>query len=142
MKYLLDTDHISFLQKESGSEFRMLVARIDRHPEEDFALSIASFHEQLLGAHSLINRAQTNTALLRGYQLLSDILASFSDSPVLPFDTEAITTFDRLRAQRIRVATMDLRIASIALCHNLTLLTRNEKDFGKVPGLAIENWTV
>lgn len=45
-------------------------------------------------------------------------------------------------AQKIRIATMDLRIAAIALANNLTVLTQNTRDFGKVPGLITEDWTV
>ena len=47
-----------------------------------------------------------------------------------------------LRPQRIRVGTMDLRIASIALSRGLTVLTRNLRDFRRVPGLLAEDWTV
>jgi len=61
---------------------------------------------------------------------------------VLAFDDAVSAVFDRLVAQRVRIATMDLRIASIALSQGLTLLTRNKQDFAKVPGLAIEDWTV
>jgi tRNA(fMet)-specific endonuclease VapC len=122
MRYLLDTDHISFLQRRSGLEFKTLVARIARYSATDFGLSIVSFHEQVLGAHNFINRASTNTDLLRGYKLLSETLSGFSEAPVLHFDLEAIAIFDELRSQRVRIATMDLRIASIALSRNLVLL--------------------
>jgi tRNA(fMet)-specific endonuclease VapC len=40
------------------------------------------------------------------------------------------------------IATMDLRIASIALCQGLTSLTRNSRDFSRVPGLVVEDWTI
>jgi tRNA(fMet)-specific endonuclease VapC len=49
--------------------------------------------------------------------------------------------FDDLMTRRFRVATMDLRIAAIALANNSVLLTRNVRDFGKVPGLTTEDWT-
>ena len=49
--------------------------------------------------------------------------------------------FDALLAQRVRVATMDLRIASIVLSRGMVLVTRNMSDFRKVPGLPIEDWT-
>jgi predicted nucleic acid-binding protein len=42
---------------------------------------------------------------------------------------------------RLRVDTMDLRIASIALSLGLVLLTRNSADFARVPGLIVEDWT-
>jgi tRNA(fMet)-specific endonuclease VapC len=141
MKYLLDTDHISFLQRGSGYEFRVLTARISQFQNADFALPIVSFHEQVLGAHDFINRAQTNADLLRGYKLLLETLQGFSTSPVLPFDGKAIEIFNDLRKQRVRTSTMDLRIASIALSRELVLLTRNAGDFRKVPGLTIEDWT-
>jgi tRNA(fMet)-specific endonuclease VapC len=142
VRYLLDTDHISFLQRRSGSEFANLAARIYQYPATDFALSIVSFHEQALGAHNFINRARVIVDVIRGYTLLSETLQGFSSSPVLPFDAEAIVVFDELRGQRVRISTIDLRIASIALSRNLVLLTRNISDFRKVPGLETEDWTV
>jgi predicted nucleic acid-binding protein len=72
---------------------------------------------------------------------LLQTLQGFSLAPVLPFDAEPITVFGNLRAQGIRLSTMDLRIASIALSRGLVLLTRNTRDFAKVPGLMIEDWT-
>lgn len=74
MRFLLDTDHISFLQRRSGSEFTNLTARIAQHSPTDFALSVVSFHEQVLGAHSFINRAHTPADVIRGYTLLLETL--------------------------------------------------------------------
>lgn len=142
MKYLLDTDHISFLQRRSGSEFTRLIARMGQRSSADFALSIVSFHEQVLGAHNFINRAQTNADMIRGYALLLEILQGFATAPILLFDAGAIAVFEALRGQRVRISTMDLRIAAIAISRNLILLTRNTKDFSKVPGLMMEDWTL
>ena len=142
MKYLLDTDHISFLQRRSSLEFSRLALRMSQHPITDFALSVISFHEQVIGAHSFINRAQTNTDIARGYTLLLETLNSFAKAPVLPFDAKAIAIFDEMRSQKVRVSTMDLRIAAIAISNNLVLLTRNTGDFSKVPSLITEDWTV
>ncbi|HUG93771.1 MAG TPA: type II toxin-antitoxin system VapC family toxin [Planctomycetaceae bacterium] len=141
MKYLLDTDHISILQRASGVEYATLAGRIAQHPQSDFALPIVSFHEQILGAHTLIAQARTTASAVRGYALLGEILNGFLFAPVLPFDAAAGARFDALKRQRLRVATMDLRIASIALSRGLVLLTRNAADFGRIPGLVIEDWT-
>lgn len=142
MKYLLDTDHISFLQRRSSLEFRQLTLRMSQHPISEFALSVISFHEQVIGAHSFINRAQNNIDMTRGYALLLETLHGFAKAPVLPFDVRAISIFDEMRSQKVRVSTMDLRIASIAISNNLVLLTRNTSDFSKVPNLIIDDWTV
>lgn len=142
MKYLLDTDHISFLQRRSGTEFACLTIRMGQYSPTDFALSVVSLHEQVLGAHNFINRASTNRDMMRGYALLLEILEGFALAPVLPFDSAAIAVFDEMRGQRVRVSTMDLRIAAIAMSRSLILLTRNISDFSKVSGLVTEDWTV
>jgi tRNA(fMet)-specific endonuclease VapC len=107
-----------------------------------FVNPIVSFHEQTLGAHNFINLASINKDTIRGYTLLQEILQGFESAPVLPFDAKAIAIFDQLLGQKIRVATIDLRIAAIAISSNLILLTRNVRDFSQVPGLATENWTL
>ncbi len=142
MKYLFDTDHISFLQRRSGTEYINLAARIATHLPTDFAFSVISLHEQVLSANAFINRAQTSANTIRGYTILQEILQAFSIAPVLPFDTGAAVIFDQLREQRIRIATMDLRIASIAISRDLILLTRNNRDFRQVPDLRMEDWTI
>jgi len=65
----------------------------------------------------------------------------YSIAPVLSFDSMASISLARLVDQRLRVATMDLRIAAIAISRNLILLTRNLKDFGKISDLRTEDWT-
>jgi tRNA(fMet)-specific endonuclease VapC len=79
---------------------------------------------------------------MRSRDLLVEHLRTFSAAPVLPFDAAAGSVYDDLRRQRVRIATMDLRIAAIALSRGLILLTRNVRDFGKVPGLVTEDWTL
>lgn len=142
MRYLLDTDHISFLQRRSGSEYFKLLSRINQYSTDDFAFSIISFHEQVLGVHTFINRAKSTDDVVRGYNLLSEIIQGFSIAPIVPFDTEAAEIFKKLRTQKIRMAKMDLRIASITLSRNLILLTRNIRDFRQVPELITEDWTI
>ena len=60
------------------------------------------------------------------------------------FERRAAETYGRLRADLERVGTPlaepDLRIASIALTHDLTVVTGNVRHFSRAPGLRVENW--
>jgi tRNA(fMet)-specific endonuclease VapC len=113
-----------------------------QHPRTAIAVSIVSLHEQVLGCHAYLQRARTSREVVHGYTLMAQVLQHFTVAPVLPFDEPAATVFAACVAQRVRVRTMDLRIAAIALARGLVVLTRNASDFGHVPGLEMEDWTV
>ncbi len=57
MRYLLDTDHLSILQRQSGEDYVSLSTRMAGYPVSDFVTSTVTFHEQMLGSHAYINRA-------------------------------------------------------------------------------------
>ncbi len=141
MTHLLDTDHLSILQRPTGREYPILVANINLHPVGSVVASIISFHEQTLGAHSLINQARNATELVRRYELLSRVLIGFTGFAVLPFDDPASTAFDSLQARKLRIGTLDKRLAAIALSRNLVVVTRNARDFSQISGLQVEDWT-
>jgi len=50
MKYLLDTDHLSILQRQVGKDYSNLSTRMVHYPPSDFAVSTVTFHEQMLGS--------------------------------------------------------------------------------------------
>lgn len=141
MRFLLDTDHITLLQREDGPEFRAISSRVLEAGEGEVGFSVVSFHEQVLGANSFISKATRAEHVLRGYVMLARIIEDFARVPVALLDSAALSRFQDLRAQKVRVPTMDLRIASIALSRGLVLVTRNARDFARVPGLRIEDWS-
>jgi len=71
----------------------------------------------------------------------NDLLA---DVIVLDFDSTCANEFGRVRAQLLQVgisvSRLDRLIASVALVHNLTLVTHNTADFQNIPNLRIEDW--
>lgn len=134
---------MSFLQRGAGPDFDFAApaSRIASHPRTDLILSVVRFHEQILGCHTYVSRARTAADIVRGHGMLGRLLSDYSAAAVLPFNAAAATAFDGLVAQRVRIGTMDPRIASIALANGLVLVTRNVTDFRRVPGLTTEDWT-
>jgi tRNA(fMet)-specific endonuclease VapC len=72
-----------------------------------------------------------------GNELLSEMV-------VLDYDRTCAETFGRVRGTLLRqgivVDTADLMIASVALVHDLTLITNNTADFRFIPDLRLDDW--
>ena len=73
--------------------------------------------------------------------MMLDTFRRYAEFPMIAFEQQALNCFKQLDKMRLRIGTMDLRIASIALANDLTLVTRNTSDFAQVPNLKIEDWT-
>jgi tRNA(fMet)-specific endonuclease VapC len=140
--FVLDTDHLGILQRQSAPQYSNLIRRISRYTEANFFVTIVSFHEQVVGWNAYLSRAKDSVGVMRGYQKLEGILSDFNRAQVLPYASAAADVFEELRKQRVRSGTMDSRIAPIALANNMTVLTRNLIDFERVPGLTVEDWTI
>jgi len=74
------------------------------------------------------------------YAKLQRQIEAFTEWTILPWTQEAADLFQNLRRQGVRIGSMDLKMACIALVHDATLLTRNTTDFAKTPGVRVENW--
>lgn len=140
--YLFDTDHVTILQWRTSPDYEALSERLSQCLADDFFVSIVSFHEEVRGWNRYINRAKTSADVVKAYEKFAKILANFSAMQVLSFDADAAAAFEEIKKQKIRIGTMDLRIAAIALVKDFTVLTRNFADFEKVPRLKFEDWTV
>jgi tRNA(fMet)-specific endonuclease VapC len=138
---ILDTDVLSIVQRADGPEYDNLVERLDS-ADEEVAVSIVSFEEQMRGWLAFIARAKTANQQIKGYARLHALLEDFSTRPILDFDQPSALEFERLKASRVRVGTMDLKIAAISLAHDALLLSRNLTDFRKVPMLRVDDWSV
>ncbi len=137
---VLDTDHMSMLEW-GGEGSAALRERLADVPPDHVATTIISYEEQMRGWMAYIARAKSIAQQLESYQRLRRHLENYRQVPVLDFDEVAAEEFQRLRRAKIRVGTMDLRIAAIVLSQGATLLSRNMVDFGKIPGLKVEDWT-
>ena len=139
---VLDTNHLTTLQYAESDAAVKLAERLEALPEGEVATTIVSFEEQMRGWLAAIHSRKSVADQVPLYGRLELLLRFFGSWRVLGFDEAAATEFERLRKQRLRLGTMDLKIAAIVLAHGASLLSRNLRDFRKVPGLRVEDWTV
>jgi tRNA(fMet)-specific endonuclease VapC len=130
MSYLLDTNVLSaHMRRPAGLQHRFV-----QHSGRLYASSIA-----LAELYDwTYRRPDPNAAMAAVDKMLLYEVA------IIEFDNDCAKECGRLRTelrrQGIGVAALDLLIAAVALCFDLTLVTHNTKDFQKIPGLRLEDW--
>lgn len=130
MRYLLDTNILSDLIRNPTGGAAQAIRRVG---EEAVCTSIAVAAELRYGA------ARKGSAALT--QRVEALLAEI---PVLPFDVPADAAYGAIRAELEAagqpIGGNDLLIAAQTRGLGLTLVTANEREFRRVPGLSVENW--
>lgn len=136
--WVLDTDHVSLFQQNHP----VLIQRINAANPEKIGVTVITLEEQFYGRLNVIRRANSPEKLISAYAKLSATWNYFATVNLLDFGIAASNCYTDLLSQKIRIGTQDLRIAAIALSKNAILVTRNRRDFERVPGLRFEDWTV
>jgi tRNA(fMet)-specific endonuclease VapC len=139
---VLDTDHVSFLERSDSETAVRLSSRLSRVPREDRATTIVSYAEQSRGWLAYLARARTLEERVTAYAKLSRHLEMYRSIQVLEFDVQAAEVYAELCSLRTRIGAMDLQIAAICLARDATLLSRNLAHFRRVPKLRVEDWTL
>lgn len=138
---LLDTDHTTFLKYPDSERGRRLIERLHAvTASEAIGVSIVTVEERMRGWLAVIAREKSAFRQVVGYRELGLLFEFYQAFEVVPFDEAAATQFDVLRRQKLRIGSMDLKIAATALINHARLLSANLTDFGRVPGLQVENW--
>jgi tRNA(fMet)-specific endonuclease VapC len=138
LQFLFDTDHLTLLERAHPR----LLHYMSQHPPGAVGISAVSAEEALRGRLGYLARPLNGAALVRGYELLMGTIQLLNQLPAIPFDATSEALYQQLRGQRLGVGAQDLKIASIALVNNLTLVTRNQRDFSRVPHLSFADWSV
>lgn len=130
MKFLLDTNICIYIINERP---KRVLDRFQRHSVSDIGISSVTAAELAFGvakSRSLKNRAALETFLL--------------PINVAPFDLAAAFIYGDLRAELERrgqpIGPLDLQIAAHAISLEAILITNNEREFKRVPGLKVQNW--
>lgn len=135
---ILDSDILSLL-------FHDHPRVVERHRQEsdEVATTVVSRIQLLQGRFAMLLKAPDGAALLRAQQWLDLTVNNLAAIPtVLAIDDRVASEFDRLQHNKTfkKIGRADLLIAAFTLASRGVLVTRNLKDFRRVPGLRIENW--
>ncbi len=136
--FILDTNHLRELT--DGTMLGEKLRRKILASETGVVTSIVSADESLRGWLAYIAKANSPEQEAEAYFRLNETIDILGDLIRLPYDLEAAARFAAFRKVGMQIGSKDLKIACIALEHDAVVLTRNNRDFIKVPGLKIENW--
>jgi tRNA(fMet)-specific endonuclease VapC len=117
---LLDTDHVTLLQF-GGSPAETIEQRLRLAGQSVPGTTIVSYEEHVRGWLGKISSADSLAAEVRFYAKLKAQLLFYQRLVVVDFTEAAATELQQLRKQKLRVGTMDLKIAAVALANNATL---------------------
>ena len=138
---LLDTDHTTYLKYPDSERGRRLIERMKAVSDsEAIGVAIVTVEERMRGWLAAIAKERSALRQVLGYRELALLFEFYQEFEIVPFDDAAAQQFDDLRRQKLRIGTMDLKIAATALVNHALLLSANRTDFDRVPGLRVENW--
>jgi tRNA(fMet)-specific endonuclease VapC len=136
-RYVLDTDTTTLLL-HGHAKVCQRAAEIE---PELLAVTIITVEEILTGWYSQIRRAKKDEQVLRAYAALQQAVEFLARIKILPLDRQGWDHFKGLRAGKLRLGSNDLKIAAIVQRHAITLVTRNLRDFKRIPGMLLEDWS-
>ena len=129
LKYMLDTDTVSFALRRRGG----VPSRLLEHRPSEICISSITLAELRFGAEARRSR--------KLHRLIDTFVGSVM---VIPFDEAAADRFAPVAAALARrgepIGTFDTLMAAHALSRGLTFVTNNSKHFQRVGGLKTENW--
>lgn len=140
MMLILDTDHLSIVSQDTIEAFN-IGRRLASVPSSEVCVTIITYEEQMRGWLAYIAQAKSPARQLEAYRRLRQFVERYREVALLDYASEAAVQLEKLQQDRVRIGTMDLKIAAICLANNAMLLSRNLKDFGQVPGLIVEDWS-
>jgi tRNA(fMet)-specific endonuclease VapC len=135
--HLLDTDTLSLFQKGHPAVSQRCAAAAP----QSMSISVITIEEQFLGWYTRSRQAKTDAELAQASEGMAHFARLIRQLPILAFTVPAIQRYRQLTKMKLNVGKNDLRIAAIALEAGATVVTRNLRDFGRVPNLQLEDWS-
>ncbi len=136
--YLFDTDLLTLFADRHAT----VCKRASEHSQDELATSVITIEEQLTGWYTLLRQAKTDRQLVAAYEGMTYSIRFVSRLQICSYSAEAAARVAAFKKARLKIKTMDLRIACVALEAGAIVVTRNRADFEVVPGLELEDWTI
>src|SRR5262249_33094350 len=136
--YLLDTTTLTLLQRGHPQTSTALM----RHAADTVGTTAVNVEEVIGGWLKLLPRTKSNAQESQTYRALADAVTFLMCFPIYVVTEAALDRFDQLVKLKLNVGKMDLKIAAVALELGATVVTNNVRDFGRVPSLPWEDWSV
>jgi tRNA(fMet)-specific endonuclease VapC len=136
--FVLDTDILSLYYEGHAT----VCQRVHLHQPNELTITVMSVEEQLSGWYTLLRQAKKQDQVVHAYQRLIDTVRFLARWPILPYNDPAIVRYEQLKAMKLNIRGTDLRIAAITLEGGGILVSRNLRDFQRVPNLVVEDWSV
>jgi len=134
--HVLDSDIFSLYRRGHKN----LDERIDSRPLDELAITVVTVEEEVAGWYSLLRQARTAADEVRAYDRLAKAIPTLARWQILPMSHASLARYETLKRMNLNVRKMDLRIAAIVLEAGATLVSRNLRDFRRVPNLVVEDW--
>src|SRR5919106_1969444 len=109
---VLGTDHMSLLEWADVRDSTPLRTRLAALPPSEVVTTIISYEEQMRGWMAYLARTRSVAHQVEAYRRLLQHLDNYRRIPVLAFDEGAAVAFQQFRRARLRIGTMDLKIAA------------------------------
>ena len=134
MKYILDTDIISYYLKGSDKE---VVENLEQSNPSNICTTIINYSEILFGIYYKYGTKNRHLITIKNF---------FNSIRVFSFDKKSAEFFSMIKSTLKKdgeiIADLDLIIASITIAHDFTLISHNTKHFSRIKNLKLEDWTV
>ena len=131
MKYMLDTNVCIYIIKRKPGH---LLKRVVKEDIGDVGISAITLSELEYGVEKSSQKERNKLAL-------AEFIAPFT---VLPYDDRVAPTYGKIRVflerEGILIGPLDMLIGAHALSIPIILVTNNDKEFKRIPGLKVENW--
>ena len=132
MRYMLDTNICIYAIKHKPEQVFM---RLQEHDPIDICISSVTYAE-------LVHRVEKSKAIEKNRVALALLLANIE---IMNFDSLAAESYGKIRADLEKAGTpigpLDMMIAGHAKALGYTVVTNNTKEFARVKGLKLENWS-